>query len=53
MDECKKWQLYAEKRLANYVGLVNDHNSQWSAEFKKSKTQYKEMLDKVVLELGE
>ena len=53
MDQCKKWQLYAEKRLANYVGLVNDHNSQWSAEFKKSKTQYKEMLDKVVLELSE
>lgn len=48
MDECKKWLLYAEKRPANYIGLVNDHNSSWSAEFKKTKTQYKEMLEKAI-----
>lgn len=41
MEECNKWLKYAEKRAANYIGLVNDHNSSWAAEFKKSKTQYK------------
>jgi len=44
MDECRKWLKYAEKRAANYVGLVNDHNSSWASEYKKSKTQYKENL---------
>ena len=44
MEECRKWIKYAEKRPANYVGLVNDHNVSWAAEFKKTKTQYKEML---------
>ena len=53
LEECKKWLLYAEKRQANYVGLVNDHNNSWSAEFKKSKTQYKDMLEKVIKELEE
>lgn len=51
MEECQKWLKYAEKRAANYVGLVNDHNSSWAAEFKKSKTQYKEMLEKTIKEL--
>ena len=53
MEECRKWQKYAEKRQANYVGLVNDHNSSWSNEFKKTKTQYKDMLDKAIKELQE
>jgi hypothetical protein len=53
MEECKKWIKYAEKRPANYVGLVNDHNVSWAAEFKKTKTQYKEMLEKAVKELEE
>ena len=53
MEECKKWLLYAEKRPANYVGLVNDHNNSWSTQFKKSKTQYKEMLEKAIGELEE
>lgn len=30
MEECKKWLKYAEKRPANYIGLVNDHNHSWS-----------------------
>ncbi len=51
MEECRKWQKYAEKRQANYVGLVNDHNHSWSAEFKKNKNQYKDMLDKIIKEL--
>ena len=44
MEECKKWLRFAEKRNASYVGLINDHNSNWSTEFKKTKTSYKEML---------
>ena len=53
LEDCHKWIKYAEKRPANYIGLVNDHNSSWSTEFKKSKTQYKEMLEKAVKELEE
>ena len=53
LDECKKWLLYAEKRPANYISLVNDHNNSWSNEFKKSKTQYKDMLEKAIKELEE
>lgn len=53
MEECKKWLLYAEKRQANYIGLVNDHNNSWSSEFKKSKTQYKDLLEKAIKELEE
>jgi hypothetical protein len=48
MEECRKWQKYAEKRPANYIGLVNDHNHSWSNEFKKTKTIYKEMLDQAI-----
>lgn len=53
MEECKKWLLYAEKRPANYIGLVNDHNNSWSTEFKKTKNQYKEMLEKAIEELDQ
>ncbi len=49
--ETEKWLKYAAKRDANYVGLVNDHNHSWSAEFKKSKGRYLEMLTIAVNEL--
>jgi ubiquitin-activating enzyme E1 len=43
--------LYSEKRPANYAGLVNDHNPSWCSEFKKSKNQYRDMLQKAIEEL--
>lgn len=51
IQECRKWLQYAEKRNASYVGLVNDHNSSWCSEFKKSKTKYKDMLTESIKEL--
>lgn len=41
----------AEKREASYNGLVSDHNYNWCNNFKKSKTEYKTMLEKAVNEL--
>ncbi|CAD8118277.1 unnamed protein product [Paramecium sonneborni] len=51
MDEVKKWIQYAEQRQALYMGLVSDHNSQWCSIFKKSKTQYLDMLKDATAEL--
>ncbi|CAD8207678.1 unnamed protein product [Paramecium octaurelia] len=51
MEEVRKWVQYAEQRQALYMGLVSDHNSQWCSVFKKSKTQYLEMLKDATAEL--
>lgn len=51
LEETKKWLKYAEKREASYNGLVSDHNNNWSNQFKKSKTEYKTMLEKAIKEL--
>ena len=48
MEQCRKWIKLAEKREASYNGLVNDHNYNWCTNFKKSKTEYKTMLEKAV-----
>ncbi|KAL4506801.1 hypothetical protein ABPG72_001222 [Tetrahymena utriculariae] len=50
LEECQKWIKYADVRQASYVGLVNDHNSSWCAEFK---TKYPQMLREAVTELEE
>lgn len=51
MEEVRKWVQYAEQRQALYMGLVSDHNSQWCSVFKKSKTQYLDMLKDATAEL--
>ena len=51
MQECKKWQKLAEKREASYTGLISDHNYNWCNTFKKSKTEYQTMLNKIIQEL--
>jgi hypothetical protein len=51
MEECHKWQKLADKREASYNGLISDHNYNWCTTFKKSKTEYKTMLDKIIQEL--
>lgn len=51
LEECQRWLKLAEKREASYNGLVSDHNYNWCNTFKKSKTEYKTMLEKAVKEL--
>lgn len=40
MDEVNKWVKFAQVREASYKGLLNDHNSNWCAEFNKDKKRY-------------
>ena len=51
LQDVERWVKYSQKRDASYSAIVNDHNSTWSAEFKKSKTKYQEMLVTAINEL--
>ena len=51
MEECQKWLKYAQVRETSYTGLINDHNSSWCNQFKKSKDSYYIMLKEAVKEL--
>jgi len=51
MEECNKWVKYAQVRETSYTGLINDHNSSWCNQFKKSKESYYIMLKEAVKEL--
>ena len=41
LEDVQKWIDQADKKPAEYSGLVNDHNSSWCQELKSSKNKYK------------
>lgn len=51
MEEVTKWVKYAQVREASYTGLINDHNSSWCTQFKKSKEAFYQMMKDAVKEL--
>lgn len=51
LEEVNKWLKYAQVRETSYNGLVNDHNSSWCSQFKKSKDSYYTMLKEAIKEL--
>ena len=51
ITETHKWLEDAKNKKASYSGLVADHNYNWCNEFKKSPTQYYDMLRDAVKEL--
>ena len=51
LEEVYLWEKFAENRVANYSGLVNDHNSNWCTVFKKEKNTYMVMLREAIKEL--
>ncbi|CAK77506.1 unnamed protein product (macronuclear) [Paramecium tetraurelia] len=53
LEECNKWVELADTKEAVYTGLLNDHNSSWCSEFKKSKKAYHKKLSEAVKELEE
>ncbi|CAK71945.1 unnamed protein product (macronuclear) [Paramecium tetraurelia] len=53
LEECNKWVELADTKEALYTGLLNDHNSSWCSEFKKSKKAYHKKLSEAVKELEE
>lgn len=53
LKDLYKWIERAEKREALYTNLVHDHNSNIAKDFQKSKTRYKEALEKEVKDFEE
>ena len=53
LTDIHKWVERAEKVEALYTNLVHDHNGNIAKDFQKSKTRYKEALEKEVKELEE
>jgi hypothetical protein len=53
LKDVHHWLDLAQKNEAAYTGLIHDHNSTISTDFKKSKEKYREMLSEVVKELEE
>ena len=53
LKDLHKWIDRAGKVEALYTGLTHDHNSNIAKDFQKSKTRYKEALEKEVMEFEE